>query len=134
MNEIIDVYIDEIKNKKKHHTTITYIMILVYLVILIIIFFVIRINYVHIIIKRDNYISTFYQINLSFINTSILKCEKFLNRLNPNELITNKDANKDALDNSVSIPDFDDNRNKMARFDRTAIVEDILKDYLKWDV
>ena len=109
MNEIIDVYIDEIKNKKKHHTTITYIMILVYLVILIIIFFVIRINYVHIIIKRDNYISTFYQINLSFINTSILKCEKFLNRLNPNELITNKDANKDALDNSVSISDFDDN-------------------------
>ena len=29
------------------------------------------------------------------------------------------------------IPEFDDNRNKIAKLDRTAIVEDILKDYLK---
>ncbi len=29
------------------------------------------------------------------------------------------------------IPEFDDNRNKIAKLDRTAIVEDILRDYLK---
>ena len=37
------------------------------------------------------------------------KCEKFLNRLNPNELITNKEDNKNDFDNSVSLSNFDDN-------------------------
>ena len=32
------------------------------------------------------------------------------------------------------IPEFDDNRNKIAKFDRTVIIEDMLKDYLKWDI
>ena len=31
------------------------------------------------------------------------------------------------------IPDFDDNRNKIATLDRTLIVESLLEDYLKWD-
>ena len=29
------------------------------------------------------------------------------------------------------IPDFDDNRNKVAGFDRTVLVEEMLKEYLK---
>ena len=29
------------------------------------------------------------------------------------------------------IPDFDDNRNKMATLDRTLVVESLLEDYLK---
>lgn len=29
------------------------------------------------------------------------------------------------------IPEFDDNRNKIAKLDRTLIVENMLKDYLK---
>lgn len=29
------------------------------------------------------------------------------------------------------IPDFDDNRNKVAEFDRTVLVEEMLKEYLK---
>ena len=32
------------------------------------------------------------------------------------------------------VPDFDDNRNKIAKLDRTVIVEKMLTDYLKWDV
>ena len=32
------------------------------------------------------------------------------------------------------IPDFDDNRNKMAKLDRTLILENMLSEYLKWDV
>ena len=31
------------------------------------------------------------------------------------------------------IPDFDDNRNKIATLDRTLILENIIKEYLKWD-
>ena len=32
------------------------------------------------------------------------------------------------------IPDFDDNRNKMATLDRTLILESMMCEYLKWDV
>ena len=32
------------------------------------------------------------------------------------------------------IPDFDENRNKIAGLDRTNILESILREYLKWDV
>ena len=32
------------------------------------------------------------------------------------------------------IPDFDDNRNRIATLDRTLLLEDMLKEYLKWDV
>lgn len=32
------------------------------------------------------------------------------------------------------IPDFDDNRNKIARLNRTSILESILTEYLKWDI
>ena len=32
------------------------------------------------------------------------------------------------------IPDFDDNRNKIATLDRTLILERMISDYLKWDV
>jgi len=32
------------------------------------------------------------------------------------------------------IPDFDDNRNKMATLDRTLILESMMNEYLKWDV
>jgi len=32
------------------------------------------------------------------------------------------------------IPDFDDNRNKIAALDRTIMLESMLEEYLKWDV
>ncbi len=32
------------------------------------------------------------------------------------------------------IPDFDDNRNKVATIDRTLMLESMLEEYLKWDV
>lgn len=32
------------------------------------------------------------------------------------------------------IPDFDDNRNKIAKIDPTLIVESMLVNYLKWDI
>ena len=32
------------------------------------------------------------------------------------------------------IPDFDDNRNKIAKLNRTSILESMLTKYLEWDV
>jgi len=31
------------------------------------------------------------------------------------------------------IPDFDENRNKIAKLDRTLILENMISEYLKWD-
>lgn len=32
------------------------------------------------------------------------------------------------------IPDFDDSRKKIAMIDRTLILEDMISEYLKWDI
>ena len=32
------------------------------------------------------------------------------------------------------IPDFDDNRNKVAKLDRTLILENMISEYLRWEV
>ncbi len=32
------------------------------------------------------------------------------------------------------IPEFDDNRNKIAKLDRTFVLENIIIEYLKWDI
>ena len=109
LTEIIDVFIDEINHKKKAHIYSTYIILAVYLVLIIIMFFLVDINYHHIIARRDSYISTFYQINLSFIKSSLSKCEKFLNKLNQNKIISNEEKSKNKMDDSVSISNFDDN-------------------------
>ena len=109
LNEIIDVYIDEITYKKNYHFNLFYIILSTYFILLVIIYFIIRINYKYILNRRDSYILTFFQINLSVIKDSVLRCEKFLNRLNQNELISNKDKNKEINDNSASISNFDNN-------------------------
>ena len=106
-NEIINVYLDEIQNNKSNHVKIAYIIISIYFILLILIFFLIKINYAYMIFKRDNYISTFYQINLSYISSSIMKCEKYLNQINPNEFTSNENEKKITPDNSIS--DYDDN-------------------------
>ena len=108
MNNIIDIIIGEIDQKKKNHIIITYVILAIYFVLLIIMFFLVHINYIRVMEKRDSYISAFYQINLSFINTSILKCEQFLNQLNPNEIIATKIKKKEAMDNTISMSHFED--------------------------
>lgn len=32
------------------------------------------------------------------------------------------------------IPEFDDNRNKIAKLERTYILENMISEYLKWDI
>ena len=109
LNEIINIFIDEIRHKKKGHIQLTYVILSIYLLILIIMFFLIQVNYKYILHKRDSYISIFYQINISFIRTALLKCEKFIGQLNPNEAIPNAEDNHQGLNKSLSISNLDDN-------------------------
>ena len=121
LNEIINVFLDEIKYKKSNHIKLFYIIILLYLILLIIIYIIIRINFKNIITRRDTYTSAFFQINLSFIKDSILNCEIFLNRLNRNELMSNKDKNKGV--NYISITRFDNPENHISKNDRSKKVK-----------
>ena len=121
LNEIINVFLDEIKYKKSNHIKLFYIIISLYLILLIIIYIIIRINYKNIITRRDTYTSAFFQINLSFIKDSILNCEIFLNRLNRNELISNKDKNKGV--NDISITSFDNPDNNLSINDQSKKVQ-----------
>ena len=112
INEIINVYIDEIKYKKNNHIKLFYIIISIFFILLVIIYFIVSINYRYIISRRDTYLSIFYQINISFIKDSIIKCEKFLNRINRDDLIYNKNKNKDVSNNSATVSNFDNNSSK----------------------
>jgi len=109
LKEIIEIYINEIELKKNNHVKLSYIILIIYFLLLTLIFIFIYINYTHILNKRDNYISTFYQINLSFIRTSIFKCEKFLNQINQNESTKNFTKKKEETDNTMSVSNFDNN-------------------------
>jgi hypothetical protein len=106
--KVIQVYLDEIIDKKNIHIKKTYLILIIDFIIFVPMFFIIKINYTKILIQKDSYISTFYQINLSFIKSSMRKCEKFLNQLNPNELISNPNINKENDDLSISYSKFDD--------------------------
>ena len=112
INEIINVYIDEIKYKKNNHIKLFYIIISIFFILLVIIYFIVSINYRYIISRRDTYLSIFFQINISFIKDSIIKCEKFLNRINRDDLIYNKNKNKDVSNNSATVSNFDNNSSK----------------------
>ena len=110
LNEIIDIFIDEVKNKKDYYRKLTYIILFSYFIILVIMFFLIQVYYQHITFKRNMYASTFYQINLSFIKQSIMNCEKFFNRITENESLSNKEIILDNIDNSTSYSNKDGNK------------------------
>lgn len=109
LKEIIEIYTNEIELKKSNHLKLTYIILVIYFILLFLMFFPIKINYSHILFKRQSYISIFYELNSLFIRASIIKCEQFLNHLNQNELILNKDKKNETMDNPMSISNFDDN-------------------------
>ena len=109
LKEIIDIFIDEITRAKNNHIKISYILISIYFLVLFLMFFPVKRNYSKILLKRDRYISTFYQINISFIKTSILKCKQFLNFINPHESIMNDRKKKGKLNKTIGISNCDDN-------------------------
>ena len=55
--------------------------------------------------RKESYISVFYGISLSFIKSSMIKCEKFINKINPNEFLISQEKN-DNLEDSVSFSNF----------------------------
>ena len=107
MENIVKIYFDEISKRQKKFKTSILIYCIVFLIIYIFIYILMNNIYVQIIQRKDSYISVFYGISLSFIKTSMIKCEKFLRKLNPNELLIVQEKNEN-FDESLSFSNFEE--------------------------
>lgn len=107
LENIVKIYFDEIVKRQKKFLTSIIIYCVVFLIIYVFIYILINMTYLQIIQRKDSYISVFYDISLTFIKTSMIKCEKFLRKINPNELIIVQEKN-DNFDDSLSFSNFEE--------------------------
>ena len=107
LENVIDIYLNELQIRKHYYIIYSYIILIVSFFVYIGIYFLIKISYIKIINRKESYISVFYGINLSFIKASMLKCEQFINKINPNELVKSQEKN-DEYDESISFSNFND--------------------------
>ena len=103
--EVIKIYLSEVHIKCRKFLINGIILFVVIFIVNVVIYFVIKIIYLKIIFRKESYISMFYDIKLSFIKTSMFKCEKFINTINPNDIEIEKEKN-DNGDDSISLSDF----------------------------
>ena len=108
MENLVKIYFDEISKRQNKFITTIIIYYVVFFIIYIFIYILMNITYIQIIHRKNSYISVFYDISLTFIKTSMIKCEKFLRKINPNELFIIQDRN-DNFDDSLSFSIFEEN-------------------------
>ena len=108
MENLVKIYFDEISKRQKKFITNIIIYCVVFLIIYIFIYILMNITYEQVIQRNDSYISVFYGISLTFIKTSMVKCEKFLRKINPNELAIVQEKNENFND-SLSFSNFEEN-------------------------
>ena len=126
IEEVIKIYLSEILIRSKHYFIYSILILVIFSVIYIGIYFIIKITYLKIIYRKESYISTFFEINLSFINSSMIKCEKFINKLNPNEFFMTKEKNEYLDDDSISFSNIgEDLINKVSSGDKTKSINNL---------
>ena len=107
LENAVQVYQNEISIRRKRIILLLGIDYVIILIVFVVIYIVIYISFLGIIYKKESYISVFYGINLNFIKTSMIKCEKFIERINPNELLIAQEKNNDNNDDSYSLFNLD---------------------------
>ena len=108
IEDLVKIYLSEIKIRKDYYIIVSIVLLCISFIFEIIIYIISNIIYIGIIHRKESYISIFYCINLSFIKASMLKCEQFVNKLNPNELLINSEQNNELNDDSISFSNLDD--------------------------
>ena len=105
LEETIKIYLSELKIKNRKYFISTIVIFVCSSLIHIGIYYIVIKIYLEIIYRKESYISMFYDIKLSFIKSSILKCEKFINKINPifREITQGKSVNSF---NSISLSQF----------------------------
>ena len=102
IEKVVKVFQSEISIRRKRIINFIGIDCIIVFIFFIVIYIVIYKSFLGIIYKKESYISVFYGINLNFIKTSMIKCEKFIERIKPNELLIAQEKNNDNNDDSYS--------------------------------
>ena len=100
--DILSIYLDELLIKVGNIKKLSLVFISLIIIIFISIFIALMYIYSKILEKKQSYISFFYEINLGFIQTSMRKCEKFINKINPNQLNVLQEKYMDNCEESKS--------------------------------
>ena len=103
LENIVKVFESEISIRRKRIIIFIGIDSVIVFIVFVLIYIVLYKSFLGIIYKKESYISVFFGINLNFIKTSMIKCEKFIERINPNELLIAQEKNNDNNDDSYSI-------------------------------
>jgi len=107
LENIVKIFQSEISISRKTIITLIGIYCAIIFISFVVIYIVINRSFLEIIYKKESYISVFYGINLNFIKASMIKCEKFIERINPNEFLIAQEKNNDNNDDSSSFFNLD---------------------------
>jgi hypothetical protein len=107
LENVVKIFHSEISIRRIAIITLIGIYCVIIFIAFIVIYIVIYRSFLGIIYKKESYISVFYGINLNFIKTSMIKCEKFIEKINPNELLIAQEKNNDNNDDSYSFFNLD---------------------------
>ena len=107
IEEVIKIYLSELQIRKRKYHIISGIIIFLNLFLIFVAYYIIRCTHKKIILRKESYFSIFYDISLSFIKSSMIKCEKFISKINPNELLISQEKNEDN-EESISFSNFYD--------------------------
>ena len=107
IEDAIKIYLSELQIRKKKSIIISIVLIIVIFVLHLFLYFLIKVTYIKIIQRKLSYISIFYDISLNFIKSAMIKCERFINKTNPNELLIIQEKNEN-YDDSMSFSNYED--------------------------
>ena len=101
---IIELFLSELKTRKLGSIFNVIFIILLNFIIYILMYKINDISYFKVVSKKMSYLTIFYEIKLSIIKLSIQKCESFINKMNKDEIVTEKleDNNEESI-SAVSI-------------------------------
>ena len=107
IEELINIYLSELQMRHKQYHVYHGRIIIVIIFLYIVFYFIIASIHKKILFRKENYFSLFYDISLSFIKSSMIKCEIFISKINPNELLISE-TKKDDIEESISFSYFND--------------------------
>ena len=108
IEEVIKIYLSEIQIRRNQDIIFTGIIIVVIFFLYIGIYFVIKITYIQIMNRKKSYITVLHDISLSLIREMMIKCERYIRKINPNELLISEEKN-DNIEDSISLSNNEEN-------------------------
>ena len=132
---IIELFLSELKTRKLGSIFNMIFIMLLNFIIYISMYKINDISYFKVVSKKMSYLTIFYEIKLSIIKLSIQKCESFINKINKDEIVTEKleDNNEESISavsiNKInSLLDMEEKKNKDKKEEKKKLDIKIKKD------